>query len=109
MSETAKRKSKNDYSMFDGLTDKQIEAAKMLQSGEYTKGEIAENRHIILLHRKIYLLGAASAEGYIMFHDKLRSAFSGGKFIYIIIVTYSGAYYNIFRAKNICREQKRAP
>ena len=25
----------------------------MLQSGEYTKGEIAENRHIILLHRKI--------------------------------------------------------
>lgn len=42
MSETAKRKSKNDYSMFDGLTDKQIEAAKMLQSGEYTKGEIAE-------------------------------------------------------------------
>lgn len=42
MAETAKKKSKIDYSMFDGLTDKQIEAAKMLQSGEYTKQEIAK-------------------------------------------------------------------
>ena len=41
MSETAKTKNKPDYSMFDGLTDKQISAAKMLQSGEYTKQEIA--------------------------------------------------------------------
>lgn len=42
MSETGKKNNKIDYSMFDGLTDKQILAAKMLQSGEYTKQEIAK-------------------------------------------------------------------
>ena len=48
MSETKKKIIKPDYSMFDGLTDKQIKAAEMLQSGEYPKTEIAR---IIGIHR----------------------------------------------------------
>ena len=42
MTETVtKEKRKYDSNVFDGLTESQISAAEMLQSGKFTKGEIA--------------------------------------------------------------------
>ena len=42
MAETTNTKRKYDYNAFEGLTESQISAAEMLQSGKFTKGEIAK-------------------------------------------------------------------